>query len=64
MFSIDCPTCGGISLVFPAQITAVRNTDAGVHVYFTCACGTDALWVTGRGATRPGLYRLADATAA
>ena len=64
MFAIDCRTCGGVSLVFPAQITAMRNTDKGIHVYFTCACGARGLWITGRNATRPGAYRLADTSAA
>lgn len=64
MFSINCRTCGGESLVFPSQITSIRNEDDGIHVYFTCACGTRGLWITGRNATRPGAYRLAGASAA
>jgi len=64
MFAIDCPRCGGPSLVFPSQITEIRNTDTGIHVFFTCSCGTRGLWITGRDATRPGLYRISDAVAA
>jgi hypothetical protein len=64
MFAVDCRTCGGVSLVFPSQITSVKNTDEGIHVYFTCACGARGLWITGRGATRPGAYRLPDTVAA
>jgi hypothetical protein len=58
MFAVDCPTCGDLSLISPARITAVRNTTNGIHVFFTCLCDTPSVWVTGRDAVRPGLHQL------
>ena len=58
MFDVSCPRCGSRRLVPLSRITALRNTDRGIHVHFTCACGAHGLWVTSRGARRLGVYWL------
>jgi hypothetical protein len=56
MFAVDCPTCGSRRLVTPQRIVAIQNADDGIRVYFTCVCGVVGLWISGRTASRPGVY--------
>jgi len=48
MFDHECTECRKRQLIFPTQITAVTNTEAGIVVAFTCWCGADQAWLTGR----------------
>jgi hypothetical protein len=64
MFAVDCPTTGQRTLIFASQVTAIRNTDTGIHVHFTCDCGEQGVWITGRGAANPGVIWLSDMVAA
>jgi hypothetical protein len=52
MFDHHCSACDKRQLIFPTQVTSVTNTDAGIVVAFTCWCGADQTWVTGRRAGR------------
>jgi hypothetical protein len=51
MFDHHCTACGKRQLIFPSQVASVTNTDDGIAVAFTCWCGADQTWVTGRRAT-------------
>ncbi len=51
MFDHVCSACEKRQLIFPSQVTSVVNTDHGIEVAFTCWCGADQTWVTGRAAT-------------
>jgi hypothetical protein len=44
----DCTACGKRQLIFPTQVTSLTNTESGIIVGFTCWCGADQTWVTGR----------------
>ena len=48
MFDNECTACGKRQLIFPSQITGIANTDAGIVVGYTCWCGADQTWVTGK----------------
>jgi hypothetical protein len=48
MFDHDCTACGKRQLIFPTQITSVTNTAHGILIAFTCWCGADQTWMTGR----------------
>jgi len=48
MFDNECTACGKRQLIFPSQITGLANTDAGIVVGYTCWCGADQTWVTGK----------------
>jgi hypothetical protein len=48
MFANHCTECRRRELIFPSQVTAVVNTDAGIRVDFTCWCGAPQTLVTGR----------------
>ncbi len=48
MFDHLCNSCEKRQLIFPSQITSIGNTKAGIEVAFTCWCGADQTWVTGR----------------
>ena len=48
MFDNECTACGKRQLIFPSQITGLANTDAGIVVGYTCWCGADQIWVTGK----------------
>ena len=47
MFDHQCTACDKRQLIFPSQVTAMVNTDAGIVVAFTCWCGADQTLVTG-----------------
>jgi hypothetical protein len=64
MFVVDCPTCGGTRLVTSRQITAIENGHVGIRVHFTCVCGLDGVWITGRGATTRTVVWAVDAAVA
>ena len=51
MFTVNCPTHGGRTLVWPSGIDAVHNTPDGIEVRFHCTCGHRGVYVTGRQAT-------------
>ena len=51
MFDNECTVCGKRQLIFPSQIAAITNTDGGIVVSYTCWCGADQAWVTGRART-------------
>ena len=48
MFDNECTVCGKRQLIFPSQIATIANTDAGIVVSYTCWCGADQTWVTGK----------------
>jgi hypothetical protein len=48
MFDHECTSCGKRQLIFPTQVTSVINTESGIVVRFSCWCGSDQSWVTGR----------------
>ena len=48
MFDNECTVCGKRQLIFPSQIATIANTDAGIVIGYTCWCGADQTWVTGR----------------
>jgi len=48
MFDHECTACGKRQLIFPSQVASVANTPDGIVVSFTCWCGADQTWVTGR----------------
>ena len=48
MFDHVCTACGQRRLIFTSQITSLTNTPEGIVVAFTCWCGADQLWITGR----------------
>jgi hypothetical protein len=52
MFDHDCTACGKRQLIFTHQVTSMTNTAHGIVVAFTCWCGADQTWVTGRRAGR------------
>ena len=51
MFDHVCSSCHKRQLVFPSQVTSVVNTDHGIVVSFTCWCGADQAWLTGKAVT-------------
>ena len=51
MFDHNCTACGRRQLIFPSQVASMTNTADGIVVAFTCWCGADQTWVTGRRAT-------------
>ena len=53
MFDHQCTACDKRQLIFPSQVTAMVNTDAGIVVAFTCWCGADQTLVTGRALAQP-----------
>jgi len=48
MFAHDCRSCGKRQLIFVNQVTSLVNTDHGIEVSFTCWCGAEQSWLTGR----------------
>ena len=52
MFTHHCTACDKTQLIFFSQVTGLADTDHGTAVTFTCWCGSEQTWVTGRGATR------------
>jgi hypothetical protein len=48
MFAHHCTACDKRQLIFPNRVTSVTNTAHGIVVGFTCWCGADQTWVTGR----------------
>ena len=48
MFDHKCTACGKRQLIFPTQVASMTNTTDGIVVAFTCWCGADQSWVTGR----------------
>ncbi len=55
MFDHYCTACRRRQLIFPTQVTSVTNTEHGILVAFTCWCGADQTWVTGRRTRRVGV---------
>ena len=51
VFDHYCTSCQKRSLVFPSQIVSLANTDHGIEVAFTCWCGADQTWTTGKTAS-------------
>ena len=48
MFAHHCTACDKRLLIFPSQVRALTNTADGIVVEFTCWCGAEQTWVTGR----------------
>jgi hypothetical protein len=48
MFDNNCQVCASRVLIFQSQVSSMTNTDHGIEVTFTCWCGTEQTWVTGR----------------
>ncbi|MDP2775451.1 MAG: hypothetical protein Q8O61_17995 [Nocardioides sp.] len=59
MFAHTCSACSTRYLIFPSQIAAVRNTDEGIAVDFTCWCDAPQTLVTGKAAVRRGREAVA-----
>jgi hypothetical protein len=51
MFADTCTTCGKRQLIFPSQVTSLVNTERGIAVAYTCWCGAEQTWLTGRART-------------
>ena len=51
MFAHDCSSCGKRQLIFVSQVTSLVNTDRGIEVGFTCWCGAEQHWLTGKAVT-------------
>jgi hypothetical protein len=56
MFDVYCPTCEARVLLTPRRIERVRNTPAGIVVWWRCWCGTRGVLRTGRGAEPNGTF--------
>ena len=52
MFAHTCTACSTRVVIFPSQITAVRNSADGIAVDFTCWCDAPQTQVTGKVATQ------------
>ena len=48
MFAIDCPSHGTKVLLGLGDIDSIDNTSRGIEVHYTCTCGHQGTWVTGR----------------
>jgi hypothetical protein len=48
MFAHVCTACRKRQLIFPGQVTSLVNTDHGIEVSFTCWCGAEQHWLTGK----------------
>jgi hypothetical protein len=48
MFANTCTSCGKRQLIFAGQVTSLVNTERGIVVSYTCWCGADQNWLTGR----------------
>jgi hypothetical protein len=48
MFASTCTSCGKRQLIFAGQVTSLVNTERGIVVVYTCWCGADQTWLTGR----------------
>lgn len=59
MFDYNCQVCAKRTLIFPNQVTSVTNTEHGIEVAFTCWCGTEQSWLTGKASRRPRLRPVA-----
>jgi hypothetical protein len=59
MFDHQCTACDKRQLIFPSQVTAMVNTDAGIVVTLTCWCGADQTLVTGKKAVSTSKVALA-----
>lgn len=51
MFAHDCSSCGKRQLIFVSQVTSLVNTDHGIEVSFTCWCGAEQSFLTGKAVT-------------
>ena len=51
MFAHDCSSCGKRQLIFVSQVTSLVNTDHGIAVSFTCWCGAEQSFLTGKAVT-------------
>ena len=52
MFAHTCTACSTRVLIFPNQITAVRNSDEGIVVDFSCWCDAPQTQLMGKAAAR------------
>ncbi|CAB4691162.1 MAG: hypothetical protein F2667_02215 [Actinobacteria bacterium] len=59
MFDNHCTACDKRQLIFPSQVTAMTNTDAGISVTFTCWCGAEQTMLTGKAAAAARAHALA-----
>ena len=48
MFARRCSACARKQLVFADQVTEVVNTSVGILVRYTCWCGSEQSFVTGK----------------
>jgi hypothetical protein len=44
MFTNHCTECDKVQLIFPSMYTAVRDSDHGAIVSYTCWCGAEQEW--------------------
>ncbi len=59
MFVHECTACQRRQLIFPSQLTAVAETEAGTRVSFTCWCGAEQTVATGDRAAGSAKHTLA-----
>ncbi|WP_341924541.1 hypothetical protein [Nocardioides psychrotolerans] len=52
MFAHTCTACSTRYLIFPSQVTGIRNSAEGVTVDFVCWCDAPQSQVTGKAAGR------------
>ena len=53
MFDNVCTSCHRRQLIFPSQVTGIANTPDGIVVAYTCWCGADQHWLTGKASRAP-----------
>lgn len=59
MFDHFCSACHKRQLIFPGQVTSLVNTDEGIQVTYTCWCGAEQAWLTGKAVSERGDVSLA-----
>ena len=53
MFDNVCTSCHRRQLIFPSQVTGLDNVDGAIVVTYTCWCGADQTWLSGKRSARP-----------
>lgn len=59
MFDIHCTACDKRQLIFLSQVTSLVNTDHGIVVAYTCWCGAEQSFTTGKAAATASRHSLA-----
>jgi hypothetical protein len=45
LFTNHCQACEKRQLIFPSQVKAVLDTEAGVELLYTCWCGSEQTYL-------------------